>query len=332
MKKLLILTAICCLFAAKSFSQEIQKIRIVATASMIADMAKNIVGDKMEVMTIVPIGGDPHTYRPTPADAKLIVSANLVLMNGLTFEGWLEDLVKNSGTKAPVVMVTEGMEYIKSTAYDSPDPHAWMDVQKGIEYANNIKRAVSNLNPSNKNEYQANFLKYKQELMELDEYILEAIATISQDKRILITSHDAFQYYGRRYDLRLESVLGISTDADVQTEDVIQLQKVIKESKVPAVFVESTVNPKLLEQLARDNGIIIGGKLLSDSLGDEAFGGETYIKMMKYNTDVIVAGLTGKTQEIAAEEGEAGTENMAFTIVVAGLFLAGFFYMFRKMK
>ncbi|MEM6723886.1 MAG: zinc ABC transporter substrate-binding protein [Bacteroidota bacterium] len=302
---------------------------IVATASMIADMAENIAGDKWAVETIVPVGSDPHTYRPTPGDAKRVLKADLIFMNGLTFEGWLTDLVENAGTEASVVTVTEGLKPLKSLTYNTPDPHAWMNPLNGIQYAKNMLDALVAADPDNQTFYQQNFDRYRLQLIEMDEYITESINQIPEEHRILITSHDAFQYFGQKYGLRLESILGISTEADIQTNDVINLQKVIASTKVPAVFIETTVNPKMLQEIASDNGIQIGGSLLSDSLGDEKTGGETYLKMLKYNADVIVQGLTGTAPKTEKEKEQ---ENLWFTGGILSVFLLGFVYMYFRMR
>ncbi|MEO1434634.1 MAG: zinc ABC transporter substrate-binding protein [Bacteroidota bacterium] len=312
-----------------SFAQAQDDRTIVATASMIADIAENIAGDQWAVESIVPIGGDPHTYRPTPGDAKRVLRARLIFMNGLTFEGWLNDLIQNSGTEATVVTVTDGIEPLTSLTYQTPDPHAWMNPLHGVQYAENIMNTLSAADPQNQAFYQQNFDRYRQELIEMDNYITEAIRQIPEEHRILITSHDAFQYYGRKYGLRLESILGISTDADIQTNDVINLQKVIADSQVPAVFIETTVNPKMLQELASDNGIQIGGSLLSDSLGDRATGGDTYLKMLRYNTDIIVQGLTGQAPKTEKEKEQ---ENWWFTGGILSLFLLGFVYMYFRMR
>lgn len=270
-----------------------QKLQVVATASMIADMASQIGGDLIDVRCVVPIGGDPHIYDPTPGDANMVAHADLILRNGLTFEGWLMELIENSGTRANIITVTEGIDAISSLLYENAsDPHAWMDASNGLIYIKNIHDALIRLDPQNEPVYTQNHEKYAGHLRELDQYIMEKIATIPESKRILITSHDAFQYYGRRYGIRLESVLGTSTDAEVQTADIVRLNKIIKESGVPALFIESTINPKVLEQLAADNNLQIGGKLYSDSIGDKDSPAPTYYDMLKHNTDVIVAALS----------------------------------------
>lgn len=283
------------LFLTVTLNSQQSRPRVVATASMIADMAQTIAGDRLEVACIVPIGSDPHLHDPTPGDARLVSEADLILVNALTFEGWLGKLIANSGTSAVIDTVTRGITPIGSKNYQNAvDPHAWMDASNGLIYIKNIADALIALDPDNKDVYQYNYQLYREQLIALDNYILEKIRSIPEEKRVLITSHDAFHYYGKRYGLQLESLLGTSTDADIQTEDIIRISKLIKERQIPAVFVESTINPKVLEQVAKDQNIAIGGKLYADSIGDEDSPAPSYEAMLKHNTDVIVAGLKGE--------------------------------------
>ncbi len=295
---------------------------VVTSASIFADMAKNIAGDLVQVKSIVPIGSDPHIYEPTPADARLVSKADLLLVNGLTFEGWLSGLIENANTSAPVVTITKGIEPIRAVYKNSTDPHAWMSAANGLIYIGNIFKALVALDPHNEQTYRFNYNVYRQQLQDMDRYIMEAVKNIPSQQRILITSHDAFQYYGRRYGLRLESVIGISTEAEAQTSDVIRLNKIIRESRVPAVFIESTVNPKLLEQIASDNHVQIGGKLYSDSIGGPESPAPSYLDMLKYNTDTIVAALSG-TQEKTGDDSQAGSP--AWLWMLVGLAFAGAF-------
>jgi ABC-type Zn uptake system ZnuABC Zn-binding protein ZnuA len=309
---------------------------VLATASIFADMAKNIAGGELEVQLIVPIGGDPHLYEPTPGDAQKVAEADLILKNGLTFEGWLNELIENSGTKAKVVTITDGIQAITSEKYkNSTDPHAWMDAQHGQTYIENVKNALVALAPDNADIFEFNYKLYRQQLEDLDFFIKAEIAKIPEAQRILITSHDAFQYYGRRYGIQLESILGTSTDAEEQTSDIIRLNKVIQESQVPAIFVESTINPKLLKQIAKDNDIAIGGELYADSLGDEKSPASTYIDMLKHNTTVIVKALSQlKSVDNAATENEEekGTSNFVLYAVLGILLIGGFFWLIRKLN
>jgi len=304
--------------------------RVVATASMIADMAQTIAGDRLEVACIVPIGGDPHLHEPTPGDARLVSEADLILVNGLTFEGWLGKLIANSGSAAVVDTVTRGIEPIRSETYENAvDPHAWMDAANGLIYIANIADALIRLDPENEDIYRFNYEVYREQLLQLDRYIIDRIASIPEEKRVLITSHDAFHYYGKRYGLRLESLLGTSTDADIQTGDIMRISKVIRESGIPAVFTESTINPKVLEQLASDQRVTIGGKLFSDSIGDKDSEAPSYLDMLRYNTDVIAQALSSS----ATQNEPARTVSLWWMWLIPGLFLLGiasFFYLRSK--
>lgn len=312
---------------------------VVATASIFADMAKNIAGDFVDIKTIVPIGSDPHLYKPRPSDAKMLAEADLILRNELTFEGWLKKLIDNSSTKGKIVTITEGINPVKSLVYEnSTDPHAWMDASNGLIYIENIKNALVEIDPDNKEEYEINYGVYKQQLEDLDTYILKAIRNIPANQRILITSHDAFQYYGRRYGIQLESIMGVSTEAEAQTSDIRRLNKVIRENNVPAVFIESTINPKMLEQLAKDNNVEIGGELYADSIGEKDSAAPSYYDMLKYNTDVIVKALSRVVEpKTAAEktaqnkETESGNSLLIWALVGA-LFLGAFFFVAKKMN
>ena len=326
-----ILGLICVLLFSHSTMAE--KPVIVATASMFKDMAEAIVGDRMEVKSIVPIGSDPHLHEGTPRDARLVTEADLILINGLTFEGWLDELVENSGTKAKSILITQGISPIESLIYEgATDPHAWMDASYGLTYIKNIYEAVIALDPEKEDEYTFNYKAYKKELEDLDQYIKSEISKIPAEQRVLITSHDAFQYYGRRYGLQLESIVGISTEAEAQTSDIIRLGKVIKETGVPALFMESTINPKLLEQLAKDNKITIGGKLFADSLDKEGEKAGTYTGMLKQNTDVIVAALTNTDMAKADEEPTQGNSNLIKYLILGLILLAGFFFVVNRLN
>ena len=332
-KKIILVLLILTTTSFLSFGQE-DKPLVVATASIFADMAENLAGGQVEVEMIVPIGGDPHIHEPTPRDAQLVAKADLILKNDLTFEGWLSELIENSSTKAKVVTITEGITPIQSEKYkDSTDPHAWMDASFGMIYIKNIKDALIAVDPDHQDIYEFNYGVYKQQLEDLDEYIQEEIQKIPESRRILITSHDAFRYYGQRYGIRVEAILGTSTDAEVQTSDIIRLNKIIKSAKVPAVFIESTVNPKLLEQLATDNKIEIGGKLYSDSIGDEQSPAPTYMDMLKYNTNTIVHALKKEVLAKAEDTSEIeGGSNFWLYGFLAVLLIGGFFFMIKKLN
>jgi len=313
-----------------------QKPVVVSSASMFTDMVENIAGDLVETETIVPIGGDPHLHTPTPRDAKLVGRADLLLLNGLTFEGWINELVENSGTKAKTILITEGVEPISSDTYkNSTDPHAWMDLANGRIYIKNITNALKELDPSNAVIYESNYQSYDKKLEELDRYIFDKIKEIPEEKRILITSHDAFKYYGKRYGVKLEAIQGISTDSDVQTSDIKRVSYTINRYKVPALFVESTINPKLLKQIASDNDVKIGGKLYADSLGDKESAAATYLSMIRSNTNTIVEGLKGgaadRSDEVSLDDSNVGS-NMIMYGIMGLLLLGGMLLLIKKLS
>jgi zinc/manganese transport system substrate-binding protein len=299
------------------------KIKVVSSASIFQDMVMNIGGDKIEAFSIVPIGGDPHLYEPKPSDAQLVKSANIILVNGLTFEGWINKLIENSGTTAKVYTITEGVNVIKSERYkNAADPHAWMDASNGLKYIENIKTALIVTDAINADFYTANYEKYKAEITALDNYIATEIKKIPEAKRMLVTSHDAFAYYGKRYNIRLNALKGISTEAETQTSDMVRVAKAIQESEVPAIFIESTINPQVIQQIARDNNVKIGGELFADSIGDEDSEGPTYIKMLRHNTDVIVKAL-GQNIMTATKIDSDNSENNWLIYLIVCLVMLG---------
>ncbi|MEM1216827.1 MAG: zinc ABC transporter substrate-binding protein [Bacteroidota bacterium] len=313
---------------------EAERPLVVATASMFKDMAEVIGGNLIRVESIVSIGGDPHTYEPTPTDAQLVARADLVLRNGLTFEGWIDELVDNSGFTGRITTITEGIAAIESDEYaNSADPHAWMSGKNGLIYLRNIRDALVTLAPQYAEEFNFNYGIYRQQLLDTDQEIAQMLRTIPKNRRILITSHDAFRYFGERYGMRVEAVLGTSTDADVQTSDIRRLNRILQETGVPAVFIESTLNPKVLQIIANDNEVIIGGSLYADSLGEPTGPAGTYLDMLRHNAQTIVEGLTlnkvGNSSDLSPDKN--GEKSWLFGIIIA-LMLGSFLFMVRQLN
>ncbi|OAV43663.1 metal ABC transporter substrate-binding protein [Lewinella sp. 4G2] len=309
--------------------------RVVTSASIFADMATMIADTFVQIQSIVPIGGDPHIYEPTPSDVRLVAQADLVLVNGLTFEGWMNELIANSGTRARTVRITEGIGEIASEEYaNSADPHAWMTAQNGMTYVRNIRDALIELDPFNREVYEFNAGVYLQQLEELDQAIFEQIETIPAGQRVLITSHDAFRYFGRHYGIRVEAALGTSTDAEVQTNDVQRLTEIIRNTGVPAIFVETTINPKLIRQIAKDNGVFIGGYLYADSLGEPDTPAGTYVGMLRHNVSTIVKALRGeRNAKYEAENQETSSLQTYFLLgVILAVMVGAFLYMVRVLN
>jgi len=321
-----------CIFSMQIIIAQ-DKLKVLGSATMFSDMALNIGGDKIDLETIVPVGGDPHLHETTPVDAIKVNNADLILINGLTFEGWITELIENSGTSADVKLITEGINPISSTVYkNASDPHAWMAADNGLIYAKNIFEALVKNDPANEAYYTENYKRYTQELKELDAYIETQIKSIPRDQRVLITSHDAFSYFGKRYGLRLEAIMGISTEADAQTSDIVRVTEVLRKYNVPAVFIESTINPKMIQRIAEDNSVAIGGELYADSLGPKGSEGATYYKMLKHNTDVIVSALKDKKMTKTAHD-DVGAENSLWSyLAIAGLLAIGFLLVLFKLN
>lgn len=322
---------LCLLMIGASYLSAQEKLKVVTSVTILKDMAELIAGDELVVQCIMPIGSDPHLHEPTPRDAKMVAAADLVLVNGLTLEGWLNELIDNAGSDAEVVTVTTGVNAIESQTYkNAADPHAWMDAKNGIQYIKNIKDSFVKLKPESAEVFEFNYGVYKQQLEDLDDYIFKAINTIPERQRILITSHDAFQYYGRRYGIQLEALVGTSTDAEAQTSDMNRVNNVIRANNVPALFVESTINPKLIQQIAKDNDIVIGGHLFADSIGEEDSGAGSYYDMLKHNTDQIVAGLTNPIE--MKKEDNIKSPSWMLWLGLAVLLLGGFFILTKSLN
>jgi ABC-type Mn2+/Zn2+ transport system ATPase subunit/ABC-type Zn uptake system ZnuABC Zn-binding protein ZnuA len=265
---------------------------VVATTGFLADITANIAGGTCEVISLLPTGTDPHTYEAIPGDAALLARADMVIENGLTLEGWLDKLIRNTGKQAIRVVATRGIVPIQSYEHSgSVDPHAWMDPVYGRRYARNICSALINLLPEQRQELEDRWLRYDQQLEETDAYIRRILSIVPPEHRFIATTHDAFRYLGNRYGYGVLSLLGTTTDAEVRTGDLQEMVRNIQSRRLPALFVETTLNPRLMQQVAHDGRIRLGGKLYADSMGPKGSGADTYLRMLKYNAQVIAAAL-----------------------------------------
>ncbi|SEL20428.1 zinc/manganese transport system substrate-binding protein [Bosea lupini] len=273
-----------------AFAQE--KLPVVASFSILGDFVREIGGERVTVTTLVGPDGDAHVYSPTPADAKTVAGAKLVVVNGLKFEGWLTRLVKSSGTKATVATATTGITPLKMAddhghGHGGEDPHAWQSVANARLYVGNVRDALIAADPAGKATYEANAAAYQTKLDALEAEIKAAVARIPADRRKAITSHDAFGYFVKAYGIAFIAPQGVSTEAEASAKDVARIIRQIKAEKVPAVFLENITNPRLAEQIARESGAKIGGRLYSDALSAADGPAGTYIAMMKHNISQI---------------------------------------------
>lgn len=271
------------------------KLKVVATTTMIKDLALQIGGEDIQIDGIMKPGGDPHLYTPTPADAKMVARADVVLTNGLKLEGWIEDLVRNAGGEATTVVVTKGISPMQDPAKTNyPDPHVWHDVALWKVAAENVRDSLVKIDAKNAEAHKKRATAYIAELDALDEWVKSETQKIPAEKRVLITSHDAFNYYGRAYKMDVVGIQGLSTEAEAGAQDVARIVELVKSKKIPSLFVETSVNQKLIEQVSRETGTSIGGSLYSDSLGPDGTPEGTYKGMIESNTRQLVKALSGK--------------------------------------
>jgi manganese/iron transport system substrate-binding protein len=276
---------------------------LVSSTTQIADFATQIVGDRCVVKCILAPGADPHTYMPTPRDSRMVMEADLTLQNGLYLEGksWMAVLAKDAGK--PLVTCTDGIQLLELEQEGEKilDPHAWFSPRNAAVYVNNITRAVVRLDPDHSDEYQARAKLYLEQLRVLDIWIREQVNQIVPQKRILVTSHDAFNYFCREYRFNPQhnylslAPVGWSTGSEVGAGITPQRLKNVIDSirsyQATAIFLETSVNPKIIREIAREAGVAIGGQLYSDSMGEVGTAGSTYIGMMRENVLVIVNAL-----------------------------------------
>ena len=287
--------ALVVLFAAlatPSFAQE--KLKVVATFSILSDLVKNVGGDRVDARTLVGPNGDAHVYQPSPGDAKTLADAKVVFVNGLGFEGWMERLIKASGSKAPVVTATKGVKPRKSDdehSHGGADPHAWQSVANAKIYVANIRDGLSAADPAGKASYEASAAAYLAQLDALDAEVKAAIDRIPADRRRIITTHDAFGYFAAAYGVSFIAPQGVSTESEVSAKDVAKIITQIRKQKIPAVFLENVTDDRLLKRIGAESGARIGGTLYSDALTDGQGAAPTYLDMMRHNVRQLAQAL-----------------------------------------
>jgi zinc/manganese transport system substrate-binding protein len=272
-----------------------EKLKVVVTFSILADFVKNVGGDRVTVSALVGPNSDAHVYQPAPGDAKTLAEAKLVFANGLGFEGWINRLVKASGTKAPMVVATKGIKPRKAAddhGHGDADPHAWQSVANAKLYVTNIRDALVAADPAGKGIYEANAAAYMAKLDALDTEVKAAIDKIPADRRRIITTHDAFGYFAGAYGVTFIAPQGVSTEAEVSAKDVARIITQIRKLKTPAVFLENVTDKRLLERIGAESGARIGGTLYSDALTDEKGEAPTYLDMMRHNVKQLASALT----------------------------------------
>ncbi len=297
-----------------------ERLAVVASFSILGDMVAEVGGDRVEVTTLVGPDGDAHVYQPTPADAEAVAVADLVVVNGLGFEGWLDRLVEASGYAGPVVVATEGIEPLDAAEdwhdheageadhghaegeehdhghghdHGGADPHAWQSVDNVRLYVANIAEGLAAAGPEGAATFEANAAAYLAELDALDAEIEGLMAALPPERRTVVTSHDAFGYFGAAYGLTFLAPQGLSTEAEASAADVAALIAQIRDESIPAVFLETIADPRLLERITAETDAAIGGTLYSDALSGPEGPAATYLEMMRHNAETLASALGG---------------------------------------
>jgi len=291
-------------FGAPAFAQD-KKLSVVASFSIIGDLAKQVGGEHIGLRTLVGPDGDAHVYEPRPADAMALARADVILVNGLLLEGFMERLIEASQAEAPVTTVTDGANILndpkgghyhfvdgKAIFHATPnDPHAWQSVANVKTYIQNIEKAFCAADAQGCATYKSNAAIYIEKLTALDTDIKAQIGAIPQDHRVAVVAHNAFRYFERDYGISFLSPQGVSTKSEASAADVASLIREIREKRAAAVFAENIADSRLVEQIASEAGLTLGGTLYSDALSPADGPAPTYIDMMRYNVKTLVSAI-----------------------------------------
>ncbi len=308
-----------------------EQINVVATTSIIADLVANVGGERVALSTLLPPGTDPHSYAPTPSDVQAVADSQILFVNGLQLEAWLDEVIANAGGERTIVVVSDGLTPIAGSTHEHADehagedatgvveqdhehadeavtdaaeedhehaeggrdPHMWFDVQNAIGYVENIRDGLQQADPPGASIYDANASAYIQQLEALDAEIRDLVATVPAERRKLITNHDTFAYFADRYGFEVVGTVfeGVSTEQEPSAQQIAELVERIRAENVPAVFTENTVNARLAEQIADEAGVNVVTSLYTDALGAPGSDADTYITMMRYDAEQIVNAL-----------------------------------------
>lgn len=272
------------------------RIPVVASFSILGDLVANVGGERIVVTTLVGPDGDGHTFQPTPTDARTVAGARILFVNGLGFEGWMPRLITASGGAATPVVAAAGVAPRMMKEEEAPDrevtdPHAWQSVANAKIMVRNIRDGLEAADPAGRQVYEANAAAYLAKLDTLETDVRAAIASIPPERRRIITSHDAFGYFGAAYGMAFIAPQGVSTEAEASAMAVARIIRQIRAEKIPAVFIENISDPRLVQRIADETGAKIGGTLYSDALSKPEDGAGTYIDMIRHNIREFVGAL-----------------------------------------
>lgn len=281
------------LAAAPALAQSERPLRVVASFSILADIVREVGGDAVDIVALVGPDADAHVFQPSPADARHLARADLVVVNGLGFEGWIDRLVRASGYRGKVVTASQGVKLRKDGHGHGSDPHAWQDLANAERYVANVRDALGGLRPASAGVFAQRAARYTEQIQALDREVRAQLAAVPRPKRRVITSHDAFGYFGAAYGVDFLSPQGVSTDGETSAADVAKLIDQIRRQDVRAVFVENITDPRLVERIAKEGGAVLGGRLYSDALSAPGTEADTYLKLFAHNAKALASGLAG---------------------------------------
>ena len=279
-------TVISCISGA-CFAED--RLKIVASFSILGDMVQQVVGEHADVTTIVGPDADAHVYQPSVADARAVADADVIFVNGLGFETWSETLIAESGTDASVHVATQGVKIVKVDG--ETDPHAWNSLSNGVVYVNNIAAVLSNKIPEKAGVIETNRATYANTLMALDASTKTKLSQLPAEKRTVVTAHDAFGYLADAYDMTFLAPVGIDTDAEPSAQELAVLIDQLKADGAAALFVENITSPALVQQIADETGLTIGGRLFSDALSERGGPATSYLAMFEHNLNTLLTAL-----------------------------------------
>ena len=266
-----------------------ERLNVVASFSILGDLVRNVGGDRANITTLVGPDGDAHVYAPTPADARKIADAKLVIVNGFGLEGWLPRLVQSAGGKASIVTATAGIAPL--TLGSDADPHAWQSVANAKTYVGNIRDALVAADPASGQVFRANADAYLAKLDTLDGEVRAAVGQIPESRRKVISTHRAFGYFAAAYGVEFVAPIGVSTESEASARDIAGIITQIRAAKIPAVFLENISDPRLIRRISAETGVRVGGTLYSDSLTAEKGDSPTYIDMVRHNIKTLTSAL-----------------------------------------
>ena len=284
-----------------SATAESKKLQVVTTNSIIYDMTKNIAGDLVDLHSIVPVGQDPHEYEPLPEDVQKVQKADLIFYNGINLENgedaWFAKMVKNAKKEAnkDYFAVSDGVEVIYLEGQNEAgkeDPHAWLNIENGVIYAKNIAKQLIAKDPKNKETYEKNLAAYVEKLEALDKDAKARIAKIPEEKRLIVTSEGCFKYFSKAYNIPSAYIWEINTEEEGTPEQITKLVRQLRASKVPSLFVESSVDDRPMKTVSQETGLPIYSTIFTDSIAEAGKDGDSYYSMMKWNLDKIIEGLS----------------------------------------